>query len=166
MSRAVTDSQFYMWRTLFAISHADNVLTAEEIRYMTEILEEIPFSEGQKNTLRNDIANPQDIEAMFVKISDQNDRTEFFNFARELVWIDGDFGEDEQAIMVRLKQLHIMDIDVDKLVGNVQLQLEGDDDIGFGAAHAAPRKTYSKEKSMKDIVFSFREKFIKDKLGK
>ena len=44
MSKTITESQFYMWRTLFAISHADNVVSDEEIRFMTEALEDLPFN--------------------------------------------------------------------------------------------------------------------------
>ena len=32
----ITDSQFYMWRTLFAIVHVDDMVTEEEVHFMAE----------------------------------------------------------------------------------------------------------------------------------
>ena len=164
MSKTITESQFYMWRTLFAISHADNVVSDEEIRFMTEALEDLPFSEEQKEVLRDDIVNGQDIVEMFGKISNNRDQAAFFNFARELVWVDGDYGKEEQDIMLKLKRLHIENVDVDDLIGNVGLQLETDDDdrnfSGSGASSGGDGK------NVKNIVYSFRERFLKDKIGK
>ena len=39
----VSESRFYMWRTLFSVAHADNVVTDEEIAFMAHILEDINF---------------------------------------------------------------------------------------------------------------------------
>jgi hypothetical protein len=152
-----------MWRTLFAISHADNVVSDEEIRFMTEALEDLPFSEEQKEVLRDDIVNGQDIVEMFGKISNNRDQAAFFNFARELVWVDGDYGKEEQDIMLKLKRLHIENVNVDDLIGNVGLQLEADeDDRNFSGSGASS----GGGKNVKNIVYSFRERFLKDKIGK
>lgn len=163
MSKTVTESQFYMWRTLFAVAHADNIVTDEEVRFMTEALEDLPFTDEQKEILSDDIFQPQDIVEMFGKISDNRDQAAFFNFARELVWIDGDYGKEEQDIMLKLKRLHLENVDVDDLIGNVGLQLEADEDRNFsGSGSDAP----AKGKNVKKIVYSFRERFLKDKAGK
>lgn len=154
----ITESQFYMWRTLFAISHADDIVTEEEVRFMTEAMEDVPFTEEQKDILQDDISNPKDIVEMFEKISSDRDQAEFFKFARVLVWIDGDYGEEEQEIMLKLKRLHIQNVNVDDLVGNNSLSLE-DDDIPSNISMDAP-----KVNNKKSIFFSFREKFIKDKI--
>ena len=154
----ITESQFYMWRTLFAISHADDIVTEEEVRFMTEAMEDVPFTEEQKDILQDDISNPKDIVEMFEKISSDRDQAEFFKFARVLVWIDGDYGEEEQEIMLKLKRLHIQNVNVDDLVGNNSLSLE-DDDIPSNISMDAP-----KVNNKKSILFSFREKFIKDKI--
>lgn len=134
MNKTVTESQFYMWRTLFAVSHADNIVTEEEMRFMIEALEDLPFSSEQREILSDDIVNPKDIVEMFGKISNNRDQAAFFNFARELVWIDGDYGKEEQEIMLKLKRLHVESVDVDDLIGNVGLQLESDDDRNFSGS--------------------------------
>ena len=48
----ITDSQFYMWRTLFAIVHVDDMVTEEEVHFMAEALEDIPFTPDQIAMLR------------------------------------------------------------------------------------------------------------------
>lgn len=122
----VNESRFYMWRTLFAVAHADNIVTDEEIAFMAHILEDIQFSEEQTSILKGDIMTPKDVELMFDGVTDSNDRTEFFDFARDLVWVDGDFALEEQSVMVKLLQTHFKDINVDDLVGNVTLEFEED----------------------------------------
>lgn len=77
MNKTVTESQFYMWRTLFAVSHADNIVTEEEMRFMIEALEDLPFSSEQREILSDDIVNPKDIVEMFGKISNNRDQAAF-----------------------------------------------------------------------------------------
>lgn len=126
MSDGVTDSQFHMWRTLFAITHADNVVTNEEIRFMAHVLEDIEFSDEQTEQLKDDISNPKDPEAMFRGVTDQEDRVKFFDFARDLVWVDGDFASEEQNVLIKLMKMNCDEIDVDKMIGQVTLELEAE----------------------------------------
>jgi len=151
----VTESQFYMWRTLFAVAHADNIVTGEEVRFMAEALEDIPFSDAQRAMLNEDTSKPQDIEMMFHGISDVHDQAAFFKFAHELVHIDGDYGVEEQQVMLKLKELHLQATNLDDLVGSVSLELEGD-----GGGQNPFGKTTQK-KSFKDAVYSFRDAFLK-----
>ncbi len=124
MSEGVSDSLFYMWRTLFALAHADEVVTSEEVRFMAEALEDIAFSEEQRHILNDDIRYAQDIEDMFIKVTDLSDQAYFFELAREMVWKDGEYGEEEQAIMLKLQTIHVQDVNLDDLVGNVDLAFE------------------------------------------
>ena len=126
MNKTITDSQFYMWRTLFAVAHADNVLDDGEIEYMAKVLEEIDFSDEQTKILKDDIANPKDVEEMFDGVDDVQDRMHFFDIARELVWADGDFCEEEQSAIIRLARKHFQITDIDSLVGKINLELEED----------------------------------------
>ena len=155
----INESQFHMWRTLFAISHADDIVTEEEIRFMTEALEDVPFSPEQQDILKDDITNPKDIVEMFKKVTEPRDQAEFFKFARELVWVDGDYGKEEQEIMLTLKRLHIQDINVDDLIGNNSLSLEDEEPQFFD-----PDANESKVNNKKSILYSFREKFLKERI--
>ncbi|MBI1300026.1 MAG: TerB family tellurite resistance protein [Alphaproteobacteria bacterium] len=126
MPSGVTDSQFHMWRTLFAITHADNVVTNEEIRFMAHVLEDIEFSDKQTEQLKDDISNPKDAEAMFRGVTDPDDRIKFFDFARDLVWVDGDFASEEQNVLIKLMKMNCDEIDIEKMVGKVSLELEAE----------------------------------------
>lgn len=150
MSRGVSDSVFHMWRTVFALAHADNVISNEEIRFMAEAIEDVAFSGWQRDILKKDIAEPQDPVLMFEQIESPRDRMEFFNFAHKIVWSDGDYGREEQAIMRKLMEMHAASVDVDKLVGAVDLKLEEDMPVRSGQ---------KPHKDVKNIVSAFKRMF-------
>ncbi len=154
MSVNVTESQFYMWRAIFALAHADDIVTPEELRFMSEALEDIPFSEEQKSILQRDATQPQSVEGMFKKISDAKDQAEFFKFASKLAHIDGDFGEEEQEVMLRVKRLHLANFEIDDLIGNVNLTLDEDN------------WEQDNSNSETDTDVSYRTKFINKLLGR
>lgn len=122
----VSESRFYMWRAVFALAHADHIVTAEERKYLNAVLAREPFSAEQKKILEQDIEHAQDIAEMYVRIDDQNDRSQFFYHARLLVWCDGDFDEQEQKIIMRLKHNHVRTVDFDQIIQNVDLALDDD----------------------------------------
>jgi uncharacterized membrane protein YebE (DUF533 family) len=147
-----------MWRTLFAITHADGIVSNEEIRYMVEALEDIPFDDEQTKTLNDDIKTPKDPVEMFSRISDVRDQARFFQYARDIVHIDGEYGEAEQALLLKLKRLHLQNADVDQLIGNVALELEPETPAPKVAWPPAQKKKGRK----RDIVFSFRRRFLEN----
>ena len=125
----VTNSRFFMWRAVFAIVHADNVVTPEERKYLNGVLAREPFNMEQRLILEKDIDTAQDIAEMFVKIEEQNDRSQFFYHARLVVWSDGDFGEQEQKIMTLLKRTHISTLDFDKVINDLDLKLDDEQKV-------------------------------------
>jgi uncharacterized membrane protein YebE (DUF533 family) len=153
-AKKITDSQFYMWRTLFAMAHADGVVTNEEIRFMVEAMEDIPFNDDQKKELSADIKTPQDAVKMFEKISDVRDQARFFQYARDIVHADGDYGKAEQELLLKLKKVHLQRADVDKLIGSVNLELTEPD-----KPQQYVKKKFGKKK---DVIFSFRKRFLEE----
>ena len=123
----VTDSQFNMWRAVFALAHADDEVSNEEQAFMYKVLAEEDFSSAQRLRLENDMEYPQNTAEMFKLISNAEDRNRFFYLARLMCWSDGNFDEQEQKIMVRLKQIHHSEIDFDHLVSNNALELADED---------------------------------------
>jgi hypothetical protein len=123
--KGVSESEFFMWRGIFALAHADHVVTREEQRFMYRILEKGKFSAQQREILENDMKIPQDSMAMFLKIKEHSHRSRFFYFARMLMWADGDFGEQEQRIMTELGKAHHKTVDFSR-IGDMGLQLEDD----------------------------------------
>ncbi len=140
LSDGVTQSQFFMWRTLFAVAHADHIVTDEEIMFMASVLEDVDFSDEQTKILKGDIHNAQDAEKMFLGVTEEQDRLNFFDFARDLVWVDGDFGPEEQSIMINLHQRHCREANVDDLVGKITLEFEDDEISEVGRNDSEPRK--------------------------
>jgi hypothetical protein len=124
MTGTLTQSQFYMWRTLFALAHADNMVSAQEVRFMAEALEDVPFSPAQRAILTEDIKTPADVIEMFKNISNVKDQAKFFKFAHALVWADGDYGKGEQEVMLKLMKAHVGQHNLDDLIGKVDLELE------------------------------------------
>lgn len=154
--KELTESQFYMWRTLFALAHVDGVVRGEEVRFMAETLEDVPFSDIQRAILNDDIKHAQNVEAMFRGITDVRDQAAFFKYARTLVHIDGDYDRAEQAIMLRLQEIHLQHADMDSLIGAIQMELEDEGEY-------RECKAESRKKGLKEIIFSFREQFMKDR---
>lgn len=126
MTSGVSESKFNMWRAIFALAHADHVVTHEERRFMHRALATEGFSETQKRILEEDMETPQNITEMFMKIREQADRSRFFYFARMLLWCDGDFAAQEQAILTRLQGIHNRTLDFGR-IGEVDLKLEDDE---------------------------------------
>ncbi len=124
MTKIITQSAFQMWRAVFATAHADNKVTGEEIRYLAEVLEDNPFSKEQRDVLMRDIGVAQDVAEMFKGITEQADRARFFRLARELVWVDGDFGKEEQELLLKLQKAQVAVTDLHDLIGKTNLKLD------------------------------------------
>lgn len=152
--KIITESEFYMWRTLFAVAHADEVVSREEVRYLAEVLEDQPFSDAQHAVLSDDIKHPKNIGEMFANISSKKDQARFFALARKLVHADGDYGENEQAIMLKILTKHIKEVDIDELIGNIDMELEEE---GLGS---------KQDEKTRSFLYSFRQRFLKDRFGK
>ena len=99
----LTDSEFYMWRTIYALSFADNFLANEEVCFMSEKLEELDLSSEQKKILQKDIHSPKDPMSMYREIKSEKDKKELFHQAYSLFWIDGVFHPDEMGMLKILK---------------------------------------------------------------
>jgi hypothetical protein len=123
-----------MWRTLFALVHADGYVTEEEVHYMAEVLEDIPFSEEQSAILREDINTAQDAIEMFGRVTDVMDQAEFFKFAREIVHADGDYGSSEQNLIMELQRVHMKQGAIDEMIGHVDLSFDDDSSSDMSVA--------------------------------
>ncbi len=158
MTKDVTDSQFHIWRALFAVAHADKVVTEEEIKFMAHVMDEVEFSEEQLELLKDDLTNAKDAQAMFMSITEHKDRETFFDLARDLIWVDGDFHAEEQTVMVQLHKMHIKDTNLDNLIGSVKFELE--EDVKQEKPIAQSAKT--KKGGFFDIINMFKSRYSND----
>ncbi len=102
MSGSITKSRFHMWRAVLAMAHADNKVTQEEVGFVENYLERIPFSRKQKNILRDDLQNPKKVGDMLSGVINPTDRADFFQFATMLAWSDNDYSIREKDLVDRL----------------------------------------------------------------
>jgi len=126
MAAGISESEFNMWRAIFAAAHIDEIVTSEEKQFLYNIINTSGFSDVQKALLEDDMETAKDVTKLFGEITAQDDRTRFFHFARLLMWSDGDFGAAEQALLTKLAKTHYKNIDFDQLMASVDLQLEED----------------------------------------
>ncbi len=124
MRHEVSKSEFYMWRALFALAHADEDLAEGEIAHMAQIIEMTTFSHEQIAILKDDIQNPKDIEDLFVLIGDTIFEAKFFEYAREMVWADGAYSSEEKQALLSLSERHLANVNMDLLRDHVRLKLE------------------------------------------
>ena len=113
-----------MWRTIFSLAHADNIVSEEEARFMTEKLEGLTLSLEQREVLQADMTLAQNPSEMFEKITDTQDQAEFFTLARNLAMADGEYHASEQGVIAHLQDLQIIKTNIDQMVGNVGLGFE------------------------------------------
>lgn len=109
MSEGITESRFYMWRAVVAMVHADGVVTPHELAFVNDYLKDIHLSKEQLDVIGADLRTPQDVYDMFARISDRQDRKDFFALARAVSWCDGDYDGQEKLIIERLEEVHMDD---------------------------------------------------------
>lgn len=101
----VSESEFAMWRAVFAFSLVDNMLSMEEQQLLHSYLNAVPFSQSQLDTIKNDFSKPQDVEALYKKITDPKHKERFCVLARALVWCEGDMVRQEEEILKKVSCL-------------------------------------------------------------
>lgn len=101
-NKGLDDSEFTMWRAVFAFSLVDHKLTLEEQKLLSQYLSSVPFSVEQTETLRRDFLMPQDVEALYNAISSADHKKRFCELARTLVWSKGDMDLQEKIILRRV----------------------------------------------------------------
>ena len=99
MSNAITDSEFLMWRAVFAFALADNVLSLEEQELLRSYLSQAGFSQKQVDLLKEDMHDPQNVVDIYRQITDDKDKRRFCVLARALAWCEGDMDRQEKEIL-------------------------------------------------------------------
>lgn len=120
MGNRLTDSRLAMWRAVLAMAHADGVVMPKEAEFGALYMDRAGASDEQREILREDLQNPQDPAEMFAQIAEPSDKADFFEFARALLWCDGDFSAQEEAIVERLQKNHIDSLRPEKLVADLR----------------------------------------------
>lgn len=154
----LTDSKFNMWRAVFAIAHADHEVTSDEKEMMLNTLEKLILSNEQRAVLKEDIYIPGNPIDLFEKITELDDRIEFFKYSKQMMWADDQYSSKEQNVMIKLKTIHQQKLDLEDMVGRVPLQLEEEKK----AVKYEPPSTKKTEKGWRGILRELKEVFFED----
>lgn len=120
MSDELPKSRFYMWRAVFSVAHMDGEVTPEEVAFAQNYLNNAPFSEEQKEILKDDLVSPQNPDEMLAKVSEPGDQADFFQFATMLAWSDDDYSHSEKALLDRLKNLQKERVDDNDMMRRIR----------------------------------------------
>jgi len=89
-NQELPQSRFTMWRAVIAMVHADGVVTPHELSFINDNIKGLSLSEAQLNMIAEDLQIPQDTYDMYAQITKDEDKRDFFVFARALSWSDGE----------------------------------------------------------------------------
>lgn len=104
-SGGVPDSEFSMWRSVFAFAFVDQILSIEEQELLRSYLSQANFSDRQINILREDLRDPPDLNQMYQRITETKDKKRFCVLARALAWCEGNIDHQEKEILKRVSCL-------------------------------------------------------------
>lgn len=133
------DERFLMWRACFAIVKLDGVVTKEEETWAENALFDQPFSDEQKETLRNDLRNENDFDVLYEKLNKPTQRSWILHMVRTLGNIDGDFSSDEKAAFKRVEDKILSSLDISKIEENVKKMEER-------SYHRSQRREFDEDK--------------------
>jgi hypothetical protein len=80
----VGESEYCMWRAVFAFALADKILSLEKQDFLRCLRRRARFSPRQLALLRRDFADPPDVEEMYRRITRPEDKARFFTLADAL----------------------------------------------------------------------------------
>ncbi len=95
----VSQSEFYMWRAVFAFAFVDQSLSLEEQELLHSYLAKARLSEDQRRVLREDMSDPPNPESMYKLITEPMHKSRFCVLARALAWCEGDLDAQEAKIL-------------------------------------------------------------------
>ncbi len=122
----VSTSKFYMLRALIAMAHADGVVCDEERAYMAALMNRLPLSEEQRQTLESDLDEKQNIDDLVKYINDPKYRGQLPYFARLMAFKDGVLDPSEEALIekMRIAATDGLDMDAIRAEAKTAAQLE------------------------------------------
>lgn len=98
----ISESEFNMWRAVFAFTYVDNVLSLEEQGLLNSYLAKVPFTLAQRDILKDDLKDPKDVVMLYRRITGKEDKERFCVLARAIVWCEGDITAQEKAILKKV----------------------------------------------------------------
>ena len=101
----VSESEFYMWRAIFAFAFVDTSLSLEEQELLHSYLAKARLSPEQKKVLSEDLLDPKDVVEMYHHITETQHKERFCVLSRALAWCEGDMDAQEARILSKVSCL-------------------------------------------------------------
>lgn len=124
--KPVGTSQFYMWRCVVAIAHADGAVQAEERSYLERIFNNMALTEEQKATFAGDLAAPQDIAGLLPHINEPEWRGQLIYFAGLLARADGVLDLSEDVLLKKLHADQMASLDMEQIRADVKKAVDSE----------------------------------------
>jgi hypothetical protein len=119
MASNITESEFNMWRAVFAFTFVDSSLSLEEQELLAAYMKKVPFTPEQIDILKEDMENPdeRDVVQLYKRITRKQDKERFCVLCRAIVWSEGDMDAQERKI---LKKVSCLKDDVDEILSSTR----------------------------------------------
>lgn len=111
----VSTSKLYMMRCLIAMAHADGVFCDLERAYISGMMNHLPLTKEQRDTLESDFNTPQSVGDLFRHINDPRFRGQVVYFARLMAFKDGQLHPNEEELLSHLHLMATEGLDMDSI---------------------------------------------------
>jgi uncharacterized membrane protein YebE (DUF533 family) len=116
----VGTSQFYMWRCVVALAHADGMVNAGERDYLNAVFGRMGLTPEQKAVLQGDMAAAQDIGQLLTHINEPEWRGQLVYFAGLLARADGTLDPQEDHLLKKLRADQMSGLDMEQIRADVK----------------------------------------------
>ena len=115
------DSKFNMWRACIGAMWIDGNLDPREEKWITEKIENLKFTDEQREILRNDLKGKINFEEVLSKITDKKDRAFLAHQMRVIGHLDDVFSSKERELYEKWNKLVLGAVDLGELEGLVAI---------------------------------------------
>ncbi|MFT6069931.1 MAG: uncharacterized membrane protein YebE (DUF533 family) [Bacteriovoracaceae bacterium] len=122
--KEVNDSKFNMWRASMAVIYLDGKVTKEEEAWAESKINELPFSDAQREIIRNDLKSGLSIDTVLPLITHKPDIAFLLHLIRTIGHIDGCYDASEKEAFQKLEQRIMKGLDVESLEKQVRTMEE------------------------------------------
>lgn len=126
----VSTSQFYMWRCVIALAHADDVVAPEERAYLERVIAGMDRRNGltdeQKATFAADLDTPQKISDLLPYINEPQWRGQLIYFGGLLARADGHLDPREEQILTKLRADQLSSLDMAKIRADTKAYVDNE----------------------------------------
>lgn len=116
----LSTAQFYMWRCVIALAHADGMVQQGERDYLSRVFGNMNLTDEQRRTFHSDMADAQDITQLLSHINEPEWRGQLVYFAGLLARADGVLDPQEDVILKKLRADQMSGLDMEQIRADVK----------------------------------------------